>query len=250
MTLRMTVLWGDEHTDLGEVAVAELLPNAALALSRGKFPKGYPHLDPNEDAVLAATNGPAWMLAVADGHNGFDAARGAMATLQSSAAQTLKRAGSDPEAAITSVFTAAHRAVVAAVEYPGGPRANSATTLAVGLITGDELLVGSFGDSMMAVVRAGRLRPINRTSPFLDVGTEPADLQVSRQTLEPGDVVFAATDGLTDFLGRYGRRSLGRTLGGNQSPGTLARLAVERAFAGGAGDNVAVALVAPVPPDA
>jgi len=64
-TVRTAALWGDEHTELGEIAVAPLLPQAAVALSRGKFPKGYPHLDPNEDAVLAATDGANWLLPVA-----------------------------------------------------------------------------------------------------------------------------------------------------------------------------------------
>ncbi len=92
-------LWGDEHTELGEMAVAPLRPSAAVALSRGKFPKGYPHLDPNEDAVLAATDGVTWLLAVADGHNGFDAARAAVAALQTGAAAILKAAAGDPESA-------------------------------------------------------------------------------------------------------------------------------------------------------
>src|SRR4030065_278031 len=74
---RAAALWGPDHETLGEVEVREVTASLAMALSRGKFPKGYPHVDLNEDGALAATNGPAAVLAVADGHNGLDAARAA-----------------------------------------------------------------------------------------------------------------------------------------------------------------------------
>jgi len=50
-----SVLWGHDHPQLGVVATEEISPRVAIALSRGKYPKGYPHLDPNEDAVAAPT---------------------------------------------------------------------------------------------------------------------------------------------------------------------------------------------------
>jgi hypothetical protein len=75
------MLLGDQAVELGEVIQAELGSSCALALSRGRFAKGYPYLDPNEDACLAATDGHRYLLAVADGHNGFDAARAAITAL-------------------------------------------------------------------------------------------------------------------------------------------------------------------------
>jgi hypothetical protein len=81
MTVRSIVLLGSDHTELEQIAIEELTPNVAIGISRGRFPKGYPHLDPNEDAVFAATDGTTTVLAVADGHHGFDAAREAILTI-------------------------------------------------------------------------------------------------------------------------------------------------------------------------
>jgi len=247
MAVRSAVLWGSDHTELGEIAVAEVPPASGLGISRGKFRKGYPYLDPNEDAVLVAADGTSWLLAVADGHGGFDAARAAIAALQTTGAEILGQ--TDPEVAIATAARAAHAAIVAA--NWDDARAGSATTLAVALVIGDQLTVGSFGDSMVAVARDQRLLPVNRPSPFLDAGTDPAEVQISQAALQRGDVVLAATDGLTDFLGSHGPRALARTLSSTEEPGVLVRLAVEQAFAGGAGDNIAVALmVAPAQPRA
>jgi len=275
MSLDTVALWGSDHTELGEIAVAEVPPAGALAISRGKFRKGYPYVDPNEDAVLVATDGTVWLLAVADGHNGFDAARAAIAAVEATCAETLAEAVTDPQAAVAGVIAVAHTRIVAAiqdrvqdrvqhrVQHPVPNRAtdrvqdlvpdpdfddSAATTLAVALLTGnlltgDRVTVGSFGDSMIAVVRDARLRPVNHPSPFLDAAADPADVQISEARLYPGDVVLAATDGLTDFLGPNGPRVLARTLSSTEDPATLVRLAVEHAFAGGAGDNVAVAVV-------
>src|SRR5665811_2204355 len=69
MSLRTAVLWGNDHTELGEIGFTEVPPAGAIAISRGKFRKGYSYLDPNEDAVLIATDGTSWLLAVADGHD-------------------------------------------------------------------------------------------------------------------------------------------------------------------------------------
>ena len=75
---RSALLLGEDHTELEEVAITEVTPNLAIGISRGRFPKGYPHVDPNEDAVYAATDGTTTVLVVADGHQGFDAARAAI----------------------------------------------------------------------------------------------------------------------------------------------------------------------------
>ncbi|MEA3502778.1 MAG: hypothetical protein U9R47_08390, partial [Actinomycetota bacterium] len=72
------LLLGSDHTELGEVEIAELSPHVAVGISRGRFPKGYAHVDPNEDAVFAATDGTTAIIAVADGHHGFDAAEAAI----------------------------------------------------------------------------------------------------------------------------------------------------------------------------
>src|SRR5690606_23509344 len=62
------LLLGKDHTELGDVAVDSLGPMAA-ALTRGRHPKAYPYLDPNEDALVLASDGDLHLMAVADGHN-------------------------------------------------------------------------------------------------------------------------------------------------------------------------------------
>ncbi|MBK5268360.1 MAG: protein phosphatase 2C domain-containing protein [Acidimicrobiia bacterium] len=238
MSTRIAALWGSDHTELGEITVTDMRPSGAIAISRGKFRKGYPYLDPNEDAVLVATDGTSWLLAVADGHNGFDAARAAMTAVQTSATATL--AGTEPEAAIALAITAAHAAIVEAAVNVDAERASSATTLVVAMVTADRVTVASFGDSMVMVIRDRKLRAVNRRSPFLDASTDPTDVQITQFMLRPGDMLLATTDGLTDFL--VSPQVLARALSKSDPPGVVARQAVELAFAGGAGDNVAVAV--------
>ncbi len=242
MSTRIAALWGSDHTELGEITVTDMPPASAIAISRGKFRKGYPYLDPNEDAVLVATDGTSWLLAVADGHNGFDAAHAAMTAVHTSTAETL--AATDPEVAIALAITAAHASLVNAVENVDEKRASSATTLALALVSRSGVTVASFGDSMVMVIRDRKLRPVNRRSPFLNAATDPTDVQITRSTLRSGDMLLLATDGLTDFL--VSPQVLARSLSQSEQPGGLARHAVDLAFAGGAGDNVAVAVfVAP-----
>jgi len=242
-TFRLAALWGDEHNELGEIAVADLPPDAAVALSRGKFPKGYPHLDPNEDAVLAATDGSAWLLAVADGHNGFDVARAAMTALQATAPATLAGAIKDSEAALWAGLTLVGEAVTEALAQVPEDRAASATALTVALVAEGHLTVLTLGDTAAVLVRDGRARRIGGPTRFLRPGADLADAGIDRADLQPGDTVVVASDGLFDFLGRSSTRVLARLAAQHQeNPAGLAGAAVEQAFSGGAGDNVAVAL--------
>jgi serine/threonine protein phosphatase PrpC len=241
---REAALWGDEHTELGEIAVAALPPRAAVALSRGRFPKGYPHLDPNEDAVLAATNGSAWLLAVADGHNGFDAARAALTALQSTAPATLTRSATEPEPALRDALVMAGAAVTESLTDVAEDRSASATALSVAIISGDRLTAATLGDTTAVLIRDGRARRIGSSTGFLGPGADLSAARFDRADLHPGDTVVVASDGLFDFLGRSPDRALARLAARpGESPAGLARAAVEQACAGGAGDNIAVALL-------
>ena len=93
------MLRGPDHETLGEIALEEIAPSLALALSRGRFPKGYPHLDPNEDGALAATDGATAVLAVVDGHNGFEAASAALQAVADSVPVLLGRGSEAPREA-------------------------------------------------------------------------------------------------------------------------------------------------------
>src|SRR5690606_11767125 len=63
------LLHGRNHTQLGELAV-EQIGDIGVALGRGRHPKAYPYTEPNEDSLVAATDGSFHLMAVADGHNG------------------------------------------------------------------------------------------------------------------------------------------------------------------------------------
>ena len=77
----IAILWGPESEVIGGVsAISE--GTAAISLSHGGFKKRYPHTDPNEDAAAFALGEAGVLLAVADGHNGCDAAKSAIDELR------------------------------------------------------------------------------------------------------------------------------------------------------------------------
>jgi len=237
--VRAAALWGPDHETLGEMEVCEVTSSLAMALSRGKFPKGYPHVDPNEDGVLAATNGPAAVLAVADGHNGFDAARAALSATAEQIPFLLSR---EPRAAVPALrecAAAAVEAVATAIEGLEGERADSGTALTVALLRPGGLTVAGLGDCVAVVIRKSRVRRVGGDAPFLGRGTLPSHVRIGGARLHPGDTVLVATDGLRDFLGRGWRRRLAALAADVGSAG-LAQRAIEAAFSGGAGDNLAV----------
>jgi serine/threonine protein phosphatase PrpC len=241
-TYREVVLWGDEHTELGEIAVVGLAPDAAVALSRGKFPKGYPHVDPNEDAVLAATDGSNWLLAVADGHNGFDAARAALNAIRMGTEATLSVAVADPVSALRDALTSAKSAVSDALTDLEGHRTASATAVTLAAVAGGRLTTLTMGDTAAVLIRNGRGRRIGRPTKFLDSVSDISTADFATAEWQLGDQVVVASDGLFDFVGRSPNRVLARLVAQHpDNPADLANAAVESAFDGGAGDNIAVA---------
>ena len=167
---RTEVLWGDRHVVLGEVGTASLEPRAALAISRGGQAKRYPYVDPNEDAVLAAAGPAGWLLAVADGHNGFDAARAALGAVEREAGRLLEQEGLDPTAAVYELFGAARKAVVAALAGAGRSRQASRTALSIALVVGGQVYGASLGDTV--ALRLGQeFEEIGAEGPFLGPGS-------------------------------------------------------------------------------
>lgn len=237
--VRVAALWGPDHETLGGIEVREVTSSLAMALSRGKFPKGYPHVDPNEDGALAATNGPAAVLAVADGHNGFDAARAALSATAEQVPFLLSREPREAVPALRECAAAAVEAVAVAIEGLEGERGQSGTALTVALAWPGGLAVAGLGDCVALVIGKSRVRRVGADAPFLDAGTSPSHLRVGRARLHKGDRVLVATDGLRDFLGRGWRRRLA-ALAADVGPAGLAQRAIEAAFSGGAGDNLAV----------
>jgi serine/threonine protein phosphatase PrpC len=244
---QVAALWGDEHERLGEIATASLEPCAAIALSRGRFPKAYDHVDPNEDAIMVAGGPAGWVLAVADGHNGFDAARAALGAVALEVAPMLATEVGDPAAAVAGLFELARQAVARDLDGLRRPRSASRTALSVALVAGERLCTASLGDTLVVRVRGRRLAEVGQTGPFLGPDTPPPEPRSVE--LRPGDVVLAASDGLLDFVGATWTERLVEA-GRVPDRSAAVRGLVLNAFAGGAGDNVAVGLLArglPIP---
>ncbi len=243
---RRVLLLGCDHTRLGEIATAELGSGIAVALSRGKFRKGYPHLDDNEDAVLAATDGAMSLLAVADGHSGFDAARASVEALEEAIPTLFEMAAGDPEAALRHGFSLARDAVALALAELEEPRRSSRTALVVCLAGEGQAVVANLGDTR-AVQRSGRRARslVGGSSPFLDADTSLDKLETRVVRLTRGDQLVVVSDGVPDFLGGGWLRKLGDIGHGAGSPAEFVTVVVETAFAGGAGDNVSIVSLTP-----
>lgn len=92
--------------------------------------------------------------------------------------------------------------------------------------------------------RGGARRPLEGVlapSPFLGPNTSIDDAWLFEVDIRKRTWIVAASDGLFDFLGRSWARQM-EGFAADATPSDLAHSAVEGAFAGGAGDNVAVAV--------
>lgn len=242
MTAQCVALWGEDHPVLDEVAVAELGERLAVALSRGRFPKPYAHVDPNEDAVLAALGSTGRLLAVADGHYGFDAARAALEAVAQRVDDVADDPGeADPAASLVDVCAAAERAVTDAVAVAARPRCDSRTALTLVLATNNHLHVATYGDTVCVRVRKGRAKTLGHPVAFLGPGSPMPRVQTIRR--RAGDHVVVASDGLTDYLGRdWPARVAGVVEDSTDAPAAVRQL-VELAMTGGAGDHIAVGVL-------
>lgn len=239
MAAGVVALWGDEHPDLERIADARVDERTAVALSRGRYPKPYPHVDPNEDAVLAACGPAGRLLAVADGHFGFDAARAALTAVAQRAPALVGESAEPPADGLKETCRAAREAVAAAVASLEQPRADSRTALTVALLTGEHLHVATYGDTVCVRERAGRGKAVGSDGwPFLgpDVGTPKID----RVRLRRRDRVAVASDGLTTYLGRDWVARTAAALAPAEDPRQTAHHLVELAMDGGAGDHIGV----------
>lgn len=241
--LQVAALWGSDHEELGEIAVQRVGRRAAVALSRGKYPKAYPHVDKNEDAAAAATDGSSWVLAVADGHAGFDAARAAMGAVVDGMAATLEE---DPELALRSTFEAARDAIAAAVHAIDEPRQSSRTALSVAMVTEGRISAAGRGDTVVVRIRDGRAALIGRPVEFLGPSTDLSGLAIDRSDFDPADHLVLATDGVYDFLGRGWDKLLASSVTVSD-PEQVVRDVIGEAFAGGSGDNLGLVYLGPGP---
>jgi serine/threonine protein phosphatase PrpC len=146
----IAILRGSESEIIGGVsAVSE--GSAAISLSQGGYKKRYSHTDPNEDAAAFALGEDGVLLAVADGHNGCDAAEATLDELMRRAGTLLTRGGNTAdewwEEAALETIGAIQTSLVSRIAQ--GVRGHSRTTLALALVLPgeDRLAFASVGDS-------------------------------------------------------------------------------------------------------
>lgn len=210
--MRSRQLLGREHTSIGVVEVRGEGP-AAIALSMGGAPKIYPHTDPNEDAALLAAGSGGTLLAVADGHRGFEASELAVESLlRTHAERWISEVAFDPARWAHEALDALFRAneAIRARAASGGRRL-SRTTLALALLRPLQELVlyASIGDShVFHVTQEGALDLAAESSPhgepfFLGHDAEDFDslrekCLIGIETLGAARAVVLATDGLSE----------------------------------------------------
>lgn len=222
---RSAVLFGRDHTELGKLAVVEITSRLAIGISRGRFPKGYAHVDPNEDAVFASTDGETTVLAVADGHNGVSASHRAIEAI----AGEMHGAVAASEAVLESLLKAT-------TEYPavdGGSR----SALSVCIASPEVMIAATFGDTGIVIQEKKRIRTFIGDREFL--GSPEAQPIRIEERLRGSVAVIAASDGFFNFV------SLGRKTTVPLPAETAvmhAERLIESAFGGGAGDHIAVAV--------
>ncbi|MGZ4694899.1 MAG: PP2C family protein-serine/threonine phosphatase [Acidimicrobiales bacterium] len=237
------VLWGPDHTILDKTAEAVVGGRVALALTRGRHRKRYAYIDPNEDVVAAVTDTNRLMLVVADGHNGKESSVVAVQALVELARAGLpERVDSDRA---TELFLRLNDRVIEALGDPTCPNPTSRTTLAVALLTGPQLSWASLGDSAVfarhgeLTIRLDEARRDRFLGERYSRRRMAAAMTSGTVQLGAGDHVYVASDGYTD----YAANPLAWRGADGAGPDEIARDAVQRAFDGGAGDNVAVGVV-------
>jgi serine/threonine protein phosphatase PrpC len=246
------VLWGTDHEELDVIASVALGTSVALANTRGRYPKAYRFEDPNEDSVAGVIGARATLLVCADGHNGSLAPNAAVQAV-------LDTFGGDPPPELddrgwVELFGAVNDTVLERKGI-GSEQPASNTVLMVALATPGRLSWGAIGDGAIVVGRPGaqRARQVNREAMrFIGSPMNKRALKntVQRGTTEvaPDEWVVLITDGLSEFVAPLRPADVvPRVLATLKPPTaeTAARALVDTACSAGAGDNVAVGVLAP-----
>ena len=244
-------LWGKDHVELDSIASASAGAGVALAITRGRFAKLYRYVDENEDAVAAVVGPRATLLVCADGHNGASSSHLAVQ-------EVLDALGDDPPERLDDdgwldLFERVNARVIASKGL-GSPQPSSNTVLVVALVSDSHVSWGALGDAALVLARPGdaRARQLNKEA-MRFVGYPMSrralkgTVQRGQAALDPGEWVVLVTDGLSEFVAPMRPadvipRVLGRAAAG--TPEDAAVALIEVACDAGAGDNVAVALLA------
>lgn len=235
----LAALSGGDFPALGEVGVSHFSDRLAIAVSRGRHRKGYAHVDPNEDAVLAASGPGGHILAVLDGHNGLDAAEAALRTVADAAPHLVGRPHVGRHA-LLDVYKDARDAVCAAIDGLQGPRRGSRTAMSLVLVRGGRLLHATAGDTAVVLARGRKASLISAPGDWL--GPRSGVPRVVTARLRRDDRLILASDGLSDFLGPDWVQEVAARAMSMPAANACVDL-ITTAGARGAGDNVAVGIL-------
>jgi serine/threonine protein phosphatase PrpC len=206
----IAILRGSESQIIGGVSVVSEA-SAAISLSQGGFKKRYSHTDPNEDAAAFALGEAGVLLAVADGHNGCNAAELAVDELMLRAGALLTSDRNTADAWWNNTFTETIGAIQTALisRAAQGVHGHSRTTLAMALvIPGEDMLAfASVGDSHIFRVCPNEVVDLGAHSeelrcflgnPADDLSTLTQKSVVGVESLANTRAVVLATDGISE----------------------------------------------------
>lgn len=239
------ILRGVDLPELGVVDSRTAAPDLAIALTRGLVAKSYQYTDPNEDVVAVRRRGDRTAMVVADGHSGHQASHAAVDSLLAALTPLV------PVWTRNEAVRALHAVNERIREVRRGlppPNRRSRTTLALAVVAHDEdgqrfLTHCSVGDSAVLVVRGPDVHQVTRDRPHflgddLSAPMLAGALDYGQTDLEDDDVVVVVSDGYTHFAPIADVADAVEV-----DPAATARRVVDIAGEGGAGDNVAVAVL-------
>jgi serine/threonine protein phosphatase PrpC len=237
MSEQWVALYGRDHPELGELGSAGCPAGGGIALSRGSRPKTYPHVEPNEDGTLYFCNAAGELAAVADGHNGAYASEIALDEVRKWAPRLIESQA--------DAFAAEIEALVDRLETRVAEVAPARTCLLLVAARGRLCHWANFGDSsLFRAAERDQLHPPNS----LILGGPLGSWSMSKTPpwwgsfeREPGERVAALTDGVTNFIPNEGE--IHKTLRAAEDDVSAAVRLCQRAMLGGAGDNVAAAVL-------
>ncbi len=210
--MKTEILRGRDHQVLGEIAAVGEGP-AAIAMCMGGASKTYAYTDPNEDVALYALGEIGCLVAVADGHRGFEASEVAIDHLATNPAPQWTEGGiADPgrwERYVLAVFADANDDILR--EVLNSEKSGARTTLALALaVPGEErLYYAAIGDSHIFRVsdRHAEDLAVREDSDdgayFLGHGDETANslrekCEIGSVSLRNTRAVILASDGLSE----------------------------------------------------
>lgn len=244
------VIFGRDVTTPDEVEVVSVSPRLACGMGRGRHPKPYRYVDPNEDVVAAVDAGGVVLMVAADGHNGHEVSHAAVDAV-------LDRIGATPPPTLSRRDAArllddVNDEVRRTRDALPAPNRTGRTALVIALVARGHhgrrtITHASLGDAVVILSGSAGVVQISRdrhafAGDDLSLAEVAGKMDHAVTPAEDDDVVVVATDGLTNFVPLA---EVPLALRAADGPERWAVDLVEQAYDHGAGDNVAVAVLSP-----